>query len=59
MDIKALSLADFSARLGFCEHSQKGQIAAAEIASVRLDRRRLIPTTALADKLAGSPEKRA
>ena len=59
MQIAALSIADVSARLGLSQRTVQRLIASGEMPSVRFGRRRLIPTAALAEKLAGSPEKRA
>lgn len=58
MQLEALSIAAVSPRLGFYEQTIHGRIAMGEIPPVRFDRRCLIPTAALAEKLAGSAGKR-
>ena len=58
MQLEALSIADVSTRLGLSERTIHRLIAKGEMPSVRFGRRRLIPTAALAEKLAGNAGKR-
>lgn len=58
MQLEALSIADVSTRLGLSERTVHRLIAKGEMPSVRFGRRRLIPTAALAEKLAGNGVKK-